>query len=103
MDILSERIYICGVKFAKWENSIAVRIPAEVVAMLGIAPNEEAQIKVTGENSFEVMRYRRQKEAIEKSRRLAKPLPAGYRFNREETHERDWMRRLDEEQKQDAL
>jgi antitoxin MazE len=37
-------------KLAKWGNSLAVRIPAEVVAKLGIAPNEEVEIKVTGEN-----------------------------------------------------
>ena len=35
-------------KFAKWGNSVAIRIPAEVVARLGISPNDEAQIKVTG-------------------------------------------------------
>ena len=84
-------------KFAKWGNSIAFRVPAEVVAKLGISANEEAQIKVTGEYSFEVTRDRRRQEAIEAIRRLAKPLPPGYKFNREEIHERDWMRRLDKE------
>ena len=39
-------VYIvgCGMKFAKWGNSIAIRVPAEVVAKLGISPDEEAQI-----------------------------------------------------------
>jgi antitoxin MazE len=86
-----------AVKFAKWGNSIAVRIPADVVAKLGISPNDEAEIKVTGEHSFEITRDRRRQEAIEAIRRLAKPLPPGYKFNREEIHERDWMRRLDRE------
>ena len=31
-------------KFAKWGNSIAIRIPAEVVAKLGISPNDDALI-----------------------------------------------------------
>ena len=75
-------------KLAKWGNSLAVRIPAEVVAKLGIAPNEEVEIKVTGEHSLEVARDRRRLEAIEAIRRLAVPLPPGYKFNREELHDR---------------
>jgi antitoxin MazE len=75
-------------KFAKWGNSIAVRIPAEVVAKLGISPNEEAQIKVTGKHSFEVTRDRRREEAIENLRSMRFALPDDYVFNREELHER---------------
>ena len=69
-------------KLAKWGNSLAVRIPAEVVAKLGIGPNEDVEISVTGENSFEVRRDRRRQEAIEAIRKLAVPLPPGYKFNR---------------------
>ena len=75
-------------KFAKWGNSIAVRIPADVVAKLGISPDQEAQIKVTGDNSFEVTRDRRREEAIEKLRSMRFALPDDYAFNREELHER---------------
>lgn len=80
-------------KFAKWGNSIAVRIPADVVAKLGISPDEEAQIKVTGENSFEVTRDTRRQEAIEMIRKLARPLPADYKFDREEINDRELARR----------
>jgi antitoxin MazE len=76
------------VKFSKWGNSIAVRIPAEVVAKLGISPDDEAQIKVTGEYSFEITRDRRREEALEKMRKLRFVLPDDYVFNREELHER---------------
>jgi antitoxin MazE len=87
----------CALKFAKWGNSIAVRIPAEVVAKLGISPDEEAQIKVTGEYSFEITRDRRRQEAIETLRRLARPLPPGYKFNRDEIYDRGMMRREEQE------
>lgn len=89
-------------KFAKWGNSIAVRIPADVVAKLGISPNEEAQFKVTGEHSFEVTRDHRRQEALEAIRKLARPLPPGYKFNREELYERDWVRRMEQEREQVA-
>lgn len=85
-------------KFAKWGNSIAIRVPAEVVAKLEISPDEEAQIKVTGQYSFEVTRDRRRQEAMEAIRKLARPLPAGYKFSRDEIYDRGLMRR----QEQDA-
>jgi antitoxin MazE len=75
-------------KFAKWGNSIAVRIPADVVVKLGISPNEEAQIKVTGENSFEITRDRSRQQAIEKLRKLRFALPNNYVFNRDEIYDK---------------
>src|SRR5271156_6361967 len=84
------KVYIWrpAMKLAKWGNSLAVRIPAEVVAKLGIAPDEEVEIEVTGVNSFEVRRDLRRQKAIETIRRLAVPLPPGYKFNREEIYDR---------------
>ena len=87
-------------KFSRWGNSIAVRIPAEVVAKLGITPDDEAQIKVTGEYSFEITRDRRRLEAIEAIRKLSRPLPLGYKFNRDEIYDRAMMKRQDRDQDQ---
>lgn len=75
-------------KFAKWGNSLALRIPAEVVEKLGLSPNEEADIKVTGEHSFEVVRDRRRQEAIETLRRLRVVVPDGFKFDRGEIYDR---------------
>ena len=75
-------------KFAKWGNSIAVRIPAEVVTKLGISANDEALIKVTGDSSFEITRDRRREDALKRLRELRFVLPDDSVFNREELHER---------------
>ncbi len=75
-------------KFAKWGNSIAIRIPAEVVAKLGISPDEEAQIKVTGKDSFEITRDRKRQEAIETLRKLRVVVPNDFAFNRGEIYDR---------------
>ena len=75
-------------KFAKWGNSIAIRIPAEVVAKLGISPDEEAQIRVTGEYSFEISRDLSRQEAIEKMHKLRFVVPDDYVFNRDEIYDR---------------
>ncbi len=90
----------CALKFAKWGNSIAVRIPAEVVAKLGISPDEDAQIRVTGDHSFEVTRDLRRQDAIEAIRKLARPLPPDYKFNRDEIHDRGMMRRENQNKSQ---
>jgi antitoxin MazE len=75
-------------KIAKWGNSLAIRIPAEVVEKLGLTPDEEAVVNVTGENSFEVVRDRRRQEAIEAIRRLRVTVPDGFVFNRDEIYDR---------------
>lgn len=84
-------------KFAKWGNSIAIRIPAEVVTKLGISPNDEALIKMTGEHSFEITRDRKREEALKRLRELRFTLPADFKFNREECHERGWMKNFETE------
>ena len=84
-------------KFAKWGNSLAIRIPSEVVDELGLSANEEAEIRITGKHSFEVVRDQRRQEAIEAVRKLARPLPPGYEFNREEIHDRELARRFEQQ------
>jgi antitoxin MazE len=75
------------VKFAKWGNSIAIRIPAEVVTKLGISPNDEALIKMTGEHSFEITRDRKREEALKRLRELRFVLPEDYVFDRDEIYD----------------
>lgn len=90
-------------KLAKWGNSVAVRIPADVVAKLGLSLDQEVEIKVTGEHSFEVTRDRRREEAMEKMCKLARPLPPGYKFSRDEIHDRGMMRRENQDQDRDRV
>jgi antitoxin MazE len=63
---------------SKWGNSLAVRLPAAVVDALGIA----------GPREFEIARDRSREEAIERLRKLRRPLPAGFRFDRTVANER---------------
>ena len=75
-------------KVAKWGNSLAIRIPAEVVEKLGLHENEEAQVRVTGDHSFEVVRDRSRQQALETIRRLRVTVPEGFVFNRDEIYDR---------------
>lgn len=75
-------------KLARWGNSLAIRIPAEVAEKLKLAPGDEVQLEIVGEDGFKVSRDRRREKAIEKLRALRFVLSEDYRFNREELHER---------------
>ena len=75
-------------RLAKWGNSLAIRIPAEVVEKLGLRENQEADIRVTGEHSFEVVRDRKRQEALETIRQLRVTVPEGFFFDRDEIYDR---------------
>jgi len=74
-------------RVSKWGNSLAVRIPADVVEKLGLKPDEEADVRVTGENSFEVVRNLKRQQAIDRMRAMRFVLPEGYKFDRDEIYD----------------
>ena len=84
-------------KLAKWGNSFAFRVPAELMKKMNLTPNEEFLFRQTGEDSFEIIRDRRRQEAIEAIDKLSRPLPPGYKFNRNEIYDRGLMRRQEQE------
>jgi antitoxin MazE len=73
---------------AKWGNSLAVRLPAAVVESLQLKEGDQIEISVAGEREFEVSRDGRRERAIESMRRLRKPAPPGFKFDRLEANER---------------
>ena len=73
---------------AKWGNSLAVRLPAAVVEALQLKEGDQIEIRIGGSREFEVSRDRTREKAIERLRRLRRPLPAGFTFRREEANER---------------
>jgi len=73
---------------AKWGNSLAVRLPAAVVDALKLKEGDEIEIRIAGERSFEVAPDRRRERALARIRALAKRLPPGWSFDREEANAR---------------
>ena len=73
---------------AKWGNSLAVRLPAAVVEALHLKEGDDIEIRIAGEREFEVARDRSREKALARLRKLRRPLPAGFRFGREEANER---------------
>jgi antitoxin MazE len=75
-------------RVAKWGNSLAVRLPDAVVKALKLKTGDEIEIVITGARRFEVTRDRSREQAMERLRALKKPLPKGFRFDRDEANAR---------------
>jgi antitoxin MazE len=73
---------------SKWGNSLAVRLPSAVVEALGLKEGDEIEIGVAGEREFLVSRDQSREKALKRIRKLRRPLPAGFKFDRLEANER---------------
>ncbi len=73
---------------SKWGNSLAVRLPMAVVEALALKEGDQIDIRVAGQRAFDVERDRSREAALATLERLSRPLPPGFRFDREEAHER---------------
>ena len=73
---------------AKWGNSLAVRLPQAVVDALELREGDQIDIQVMGARSIDIAREPQPKELLTRLRKLRGRLPAGFKFDRLEAHER---------------
>ena len=73
---------------SKWGNSLAIRLPAAVVEALELKEGDDIEVRVTGEKAFEVSRDESRRRALKNLRKLRRPFPAGFVFDRDEIYER---------------
>jgi antitoxin MazE len=75
-------------RVAKWGNSLAVRLPSLVVEALDLKDGDQIEIHIEGSRKFRVSRDQSRERALDRLRKLRKPLPAGFTFDREFANER---------------
>lgn len=73
---------------AKWGNSLAVRLPAAVVDALQLKEGDQIEIRVAGGRVFEVSRDQSRERALACLRKLRRPFPAGFVFDRTDANVR---------------
>lgn len=73
---------------AKWGNSLAVRLPKAVVEALDLKEGDDIEIEIAGARRFEIARDKSRAEALARLRALKRPLPKGFKFDRNEANER---------------
>jgi len=72
---------------AKWGNSLAVRLPAELVRELGLKEGDRIDL-VKDDGQVKVRRLPRPDEVLTGLRRFRGRLPAAERLSRDAAHER---------------
>lgn len=74
-------------QIAKWGNSLAVRLPAELVRQLGLKEGDRIDL-IKDDGALRVQRQPRAEEVLEDLRRFRGRLPAAERLSRDAAHER---------------
>ena len=84
------KMYIQGVpvQVSKWGNSLAIRLPAAIVEALELKEGDDIEIRVAGEKAFEVSRDESRRRAVENLRKLRRPFPPGFVFDRYDIYDR---------------
>jgi antitoxin MazE len=78
----------CVMRVAKWGNSLAIRLPDVVVKALQLKTGDDVEVIMSGGKQFEIRKDRSREKALKKLQALKKPLPKGFRFDREAARER---------------
>jgi len=73
---------------SKWGNSLAVRLPAAVVEVLGLKEGDDIEIVAAGSEKFVVQRAPTDREVLERLRKYRGRLPPDFKFDRLEANER---------------
>ena len=73
---------------SKWGNSLAVRLPAAVVEVLGLKDGDDVEVHVAGARSFELRKTPEVRELLTRLRQYRGRLPADFKFDRLEANER---------------
>ncbi len=75
-------------RVSKWGNSLAIRLPDAIVKALKLKSGDEIEIVLRSERIFEVERDTSRERALVRLRALRKPLPKGFRLDRDEANAR---------------
>lgn len=73
---------------SKWGNSLALRLPASVVEALGLKEGDDIEVLVADERTFAVRKSPGRRELLRRLRKYRGRLPADFKFDRLEAHER---------------
>lgn len=75
-------------QLAKSGNSLAVRLPASVVEVLGLKEGDDIEIHVAGARTFEIEKRPAAREILAQIRKYRGRLPADFKFDRIEANEK---------------
>jgi antitoxin MazE len=71
---------------SKWGNSLAIRLPAAVVEVLGLKEGDQVEVRVAGAGQFDLERKPSGREVLARLRKYRGILPADFKFDRLEAN-----------------
>jgi antitoxin MazE len=77
-----------AMQVAKWGNSLAIRLPAVIVEALDLKPGDQIAVRLAGEREFEIERMPDRRALLARLRKYRGLIPADFKFDRDEMHER---------------
>ena len=75
-------------RVAKWGNSLAIRLPKDLVASLSLKPGDQLEIVDATRERLALVKDERRKQALARLASMRIALPADYKFDREEANDR---------------
>lgn len=75
-------------RVVQWGKSLAVRLPRDLVETLKLRPGDEIEITVAGARQFEMARDQTIESALASVRKFRGRMPAGFKFDRNESNSR---------------
>lgn len=73
---------------SKWGNSLAIRLPAAVVEVLGLKEGDEIVVHAVGKRALEIEKAPGKRELLARLRRFRGRLPNDFKFDRLEANAR---------------
>ncbi len=73
---------------SKWGNSLALRLPKELVERMGLSPGDEIELVKVEDKVITVEKIDKRERFLKAMEQFKFPLPEGYKFDRDEANER---------------
>jgi antitoxin MazE len=73
---------------SRWGNSLAVRLPKSLVDALGLKAGDELDVVAAEGRRIEIAKKDRGERFLRETARYDRPLPEGYKFDREDANRR---------------
>jgi len=73
---------------SRLDDGLAVRLPDSVVEALGLKEGDNVEVRASGPYQIDLEKPMTREEALELLRKLRRPLPSDYKFDRIEANER---------------
>ena len=68
---------------SKWGNSLAIRLPAAVVQVLGLKHGDQVEVRASSKTDLVIQRQQGNRAILEGLRKYRGTLPADFKFDRQ--------------------